>query len=73
MSEMYPEPSPFGPDGPPQTMIDEGRRVAALDFATRLHAGLARGGRGHALGPDFLAGEVLDTAKKFESYIRGEQ
>ena len=73
MSEMYPEPSPFGPDGPPQTMIDEGRRIASLDFATRLHTGLARGGRGASLGNDFLTDQVIDTARRFADYIRGEQ
>lgn len=70
MTEMYPEPGPSGPDEPPQAVIDEGRRVVALDFATRLHAGLARGGRGGMHGNAFLTGEVLDTAKRFADYIR---
>lgn len=73
MSEMFPEtgPSPFGPDGMPAAMVDEGRRAHALELAVQLHSARARtrpSPLSSALDPD---SDVIQTAERFADYLRG--
>lgn len=67
MSEMFPEasPSPFGPDGPPIGMVEEGRRAHALELAVKLHS--ARASTSRAI----FDSDVIETADTFAAYLRG--
>lgn len=62
-------PSPFGPDGPPSSMIEEGRRGHALELAVRMHC--ARTDAGSMLGDSFQDAAVLETAERFATWLRG--
>jgi hypothetical protein len=72
VSEIFPEhtPSPFGPDGPPSAMVEEARRVRALELATHLVAARERSGR-TVLGNQSVAGDVVEVAERFANYLRG--
>lgn len=71
MSSMYlePEPSPFGPDGAPESLIEEGRRAIAAELAVRLQTAKIRSGRVMLLA-DLEDEAVVSTAKRFATYLR---
>jgi len=63
MTDTYPEPS---------EMIEEGRRMRALELAVQLHVARATSGL-TSLGDEVLTLDAVETAKAFEAYLRGAE
>jgi hypothetical protein len=70
---MFPEvtPSPFGPDGVPASMVEEGRRAHALEMAVRLYSAREHGQYSASLSIPARDRDVLETADRFAAWLRG--
>lgn len=72
MSKTFPNPIPYGSGVASDVVAEAALRTHALELAVQLHAARARNGL-TVLGDEGLTQDVVATAKRFASYLHGEE